>query len=108
MPHRSGSTPAEPRPDIRQASAQAARANCVFRPAPACTAGVDAGHGGELEPLHLGRDLRRERAGANSVVRLMPLSPASSRRQTDSTSCPIGVTQPIPVMTTRFMLFPNV
>src|SRR4051812_40970329 len=37
------------------------------------------------------------------LVRAMPDSPASSRRQTASIACPIGVIQPVPVMTTRFM-----
>ena len=35
------------------------------------------------------------------AVKSMPDSPLSSRFQTDSMSCPIGVTQPMPVITTR-------
>src|SRR5687768_5228390 len=37
------------------------------------------------------------------VVRAMPDSPLSRRFHTPSMEWPIGVTQPIPVMTTRFM-----
>ena len=41
-------------------------------------------------------------AASNIVVRATPLSPAIRRFHTPSMSCPIGVIQPIPVMTTRF------
>src|SRR5579884_3769157 len=41
---------------------------------------------------------------SKSVVRAIPDSPASSRFHTASIECHIGVTQPIPVMTTLFMV----
>src|SRR5215212_9431768 len=40
---------------------------------------------------------------SKSVVRAIPDSPLSRRFHTLSMEWPIGVTQPIPVMTTRFM-----
>src|SRR4051812_10555102 len=43
---------------------------------------------------------------SKSVVRAMPDSPLSRRFHTASMEWPIGVTQPIPVMTTRFMVRP--
>jgi hypothetical protein len=39
------------------------------------------------------------------VVRAIPLSPLSRRFHTSSIECPMGVIQPIPVMTTRFIVF---
>src|SRR5438477_12291564 len=41
---------------------------------------------------------------SKSVVRAIPDSPLSRRFHTPSMEWPIGVTQPIPVMTTRFIL----
>ena len=41
------------------------------------------------------------------LVRAMPDSPSSSRFQTVSMEWPIGVIQPIPVMTTRFIKSSN-
>jgi len=53
-------------------------------------------------------DLRGDGVGnveaSKIVVRDIPDSPARSRFHTLSMECPIGVTQPIPVMTTRFIV----
>ena len=55
----------------------------------------------QVEPFQLGRDPRRERVGLEERDRTDPATALADASHEDSTSSPTGVTNPIPVTTTR-------
>src|SRR5688572_21953371 len=105
MPTRSRSSSAPSNPAARQAWRQAASANCVFRPESRCGP-TSPTWSAKRKFLISALNVVGNVEASKSVVRSIPDSPASRRLHTPSMSWPIGVIQPIPVMTTRRMLIP--
>ncbi len=101
-PNRDGSTPRpSSSPESRTACAATASAIRVFRPCPSQRVAPSPRSLARSNPLISAAIRVANDPASNSVTGPTPPRPSRSDSQVDSTSCPTGVTSPIPVTTTR-------